>query len=84
MSELTKIPNIGPELAKRLNAIGIETYEQLKERGTLEVVKDLKLSNITACYNMLYAIEGAIRKIRWHDLPQTDRDKLKEAYNKLK
>jgi DNA transformation protein and related proteins len=82
MSELTKIPNIGPELAKRLEAIGVNSYDQLARLGTIETVKRLKLANINACCNMLYAIEGAIRKIRWHDLPKQDREKLKEEYKR--
>ncbi len=30
-------------------------------------------------YNMLYALEGAIRGVRWHSIPADERVKLREA-----
>jgi DNA transformation protein len=34
-----------------------------------------------ACYNMLYAIEGAVRGVRWHYIPKEERDQLKREFD---
>jgi len=34
MGELSKLPNIGKEVEKQLNIVGIFTYDELKEIGT--------------------------------------------------
>jgi hypothetical protein len=31
---------------------------------------------------MLYALEGALRGIRWHDLPPADREEIKARYDR--
>jgi len=32
------------------------------------------------CSNRLYALEGASRGVRWHDIPQDERSALWKAY----
>ena len=80
MDNLTQLPNIGPVLAERLNQIGITTFEALEEIGSVEAVVRMEVAEETACYNMLFALEGAIRGIRWHAIPKTDRENLKALY----
>jgi len=76
---LSDLPNIGKTLEKELNGIGIHTYEELKSIGSVEAIKRLELHGPT-CYNKLYAIEGAIREIRWHSISKDDREALKKAF----
>lgn len=71
------LPNIGPALAARLSDIGITEPDQLREAGSVACVLRLHDVHDPACYNTLYALEGAIRGIRWHDIPTADRDVLK-------
>jgi len=80
MDKLTHLPNIGPVLAEKLNRIGITTFEALEEIGNLEAVVRIGVTDETACYNMLFALEGAIRGIRWHDIPKNDQENLKVQY----
>jgi DNA transformation protein len=80
MSELKHLPNIGPVLAKKLDQIGITTIEALESVGSVEAVVRIGVADETACYNMLYALEGAIRGIRWHAIPKNDRENLKAQY----
>lgn len=68
MGELSKLPNIGNIVEEQLNQVGIETYEQLKEVGSRQAWLKIKMMDDSACINRLYALEGAILKIRWHDL----------------
>jgi DNA transformation protein len=60
MSELIKLPNIGSELAKRLELAGIKSSEELIEAGTESAFIRLKTVFPNACHNQLYALEGAI------------------------
>ncbi len=82
MEDLTKLPNIGPVLAQRLNQIGITTFDQLAELGSIEAVLRIGQTDILTCYNMLYALEGAILGVRWHGIPKSDREQLKTAFDK--
>ena len=81
MEDLSKMPNIGEVLAEKLRGIGITSYDELASAGSIQIVLKIGGSDISACYNMLYAIEGAIRGIRWHRLPEEDRRSLKEAFD---
>lgn len=81
MNELTKLPNIGKTLAEQLIAVGIDTKEKLEEIGSRDAWLKIKEIDPSACYNRLCALEGAIQGIRWHDLSQNDKNKLKEFYN---
>jgi len=80
-NKLSEMINIGKELEKMLIGVGINTPQDLVEIGSVEATKRLKLKGV-ACYNKLYALEGAIRDMRWHGLSKLDKENLKEAYNK--
>jgi DNA transformation protein len=81
VDELTELPNIGEVLAAKLSAIGVETKEDLIATGSVEAVLEIGDPDQAACYNMLYALEGAIREVRWHAISKDDRSKLKEEYD---
>ncbi len=80
---LTDLPNIGEELAKRLNQAGIKNDIDLRAAGSKEVFIRLKTIDPGACLNMLYALEGAIKDIRWHQLDKQIKFELKEFFNRL-
>ena len=84
MSELSKLPNIGKELEKQLKNIGINTYEDLVCCGSQEAWLKMKETDPSACLNRLMALEGAIQNVRWHDLSDTDKIKLKHFYDNNK
>jgi len=81
MQDLTKLPNIGEVLATRLKEIGIKSYEDLARLGSVEAVIQIGDSGLSVCYNMLYALEGAIQNVRWHGIPKEERQLLKEEYD---
>ena len=81
MGELSKLPNIGKVLEKQLNDVGIDTIDDLIDCGSEEAWLKIKEIDDTACLNRLMALEGAIQNIRWHDLSQEDKDKLRKFYN---
>lgn len=83
MTHLTVLPNIGIELAKRLEIAGIHNAEQLKSLGTETVFIRLKTVFPSACHNQLYAIEGAIQGIRWHGIDKVRKIELQEFMKSL-
>lgn len=84
MSELEKLPNIGKDTAAQLEAVGIHTADELRAAGSQNAWLAIQASDPSACYNRLCALEGAIRGIRWHNLPPEVKAALKDFYNKMK
>lgn len=80
MGRLTELPNIGPELERELQAAGIDTPEKLRTKGSRKVWLALRARDPGACYHRLRALEGALRGVRWHDLPPEVKQELKEFY----
>ncbi|MCL6591126.1 MAG: TfoX/Sxy family protein [Firmicutes bacterium] len=84
MTKLTEMPNIGATLAQKLQKAGINSPQDLIGAGTKEAFLRLKTMDNGACFNMLCALEGAIRGIRWHDLDETVKADLKRFYQAIK
>ena len=83
--ELTDLPNIGAELAKKLKQVGVNSAEELNALGSEDALLKIDtLQNGGACINMLYALEGAVQGIRWHGLAKQRRAELKDFYNQIK
>ncbi len=79
--DLTTLPNIGKTLSEKLTNIGVITYDDLAALGSVEAVLQINEQNLSACYNMLYAIEGALQGIRWFGIPKQERALLKQEYD---
>ncbi len=75
--KLSKMPNIGKELEKKLESVGIQSSEQLIEIGSIKALRKITAIHNSGCLNMLYALEGAIRGIRWHYLSADTKKELK-------
>ncbi len=78
---LSKLTNIGVELERLLNDVGINDSKELMKIGSVEATYKLNLID-EACFNKLYAIEGAIQNVRWYKMPREYREELKEEYLK--
>jgi DNA transformation protein len=84
MKSLTEYPNIGKVLACELNKIGIDNIEELIKIGSAEAVFEICIASDKGCINMLYALEGAIKGIRWHDLSKEQKTIVKNQFEELK
>ncbi|WP_432416197.1 TfoX/Sxy family DNA transformation protein [Thermoanaerobacterium aotearoense] len=71
-------------MGKAIKNAGVETPGQLIELGSKEAFLRIRTIDSSACINRLYALEGAIRNIRWHFLSQDIKDELKAFYLSLK
>jgi DNA transformation protein len=78
--KLKNLANIGKVMAERLNEAGIVTVEDLFELGSKKAFMKMVEADNEVCISMLYALEGAIQGIRWHDLDREIREELKKFY----
>jgi DNA transformation protein len=76
--------NIGKVLEDRLSQVGIETAQQLMAVGAERAFLRLRAVYPSTCINTLYALEGAIQGIRWHELPQWRKAELLCFFNQSK
>lgn len=83
MSMLRDLPNISTVTEQKLIEAGIDTPQKLMEEGSKGAFLKIRLKDPTACVNMLCGLEGAIRKIRWHHLPDEVKADLKAFFKSL-
>lgn len=81
MEKLSELPNIGKEVERQLNAVGITTFDQLKESGTEQAWLKIQEIDETACIHRLLALEGAIQGMKKTLLSEERKAELKEFYN---
>ena len=84
MAELTSMRNIGGEMARKLTAVGIDSPEKLMEIGSKQAFFRLKETFPNVCLVHLYALEGAIRNVGYHELPEDTKKDLKGFSDFLK
>ena len=76
--ELARLRNIGPASAAWLHAAGIRAEADLRALGAVEAFRRVAFhrgGDVSA--NLLYALEGAIRGVRWDRLPAEERVRLR-------
>lgn len=82
--ELTDLPNISKVNAQKLRDAGITTPEELRALGSKEALVRVRMeSDPGACLSMLYGLEGAIRGVRWHSLPDDVKEELRAFHKTL-
>lgn len=80
---LMGMPNLGKVVAQNLAAVGITTPEALRALGSREAFARVRRIDSGACISMLYALEGAVLGVRWHDLPSGIKADLKGFFRSL-
>lgn len=81
--ELTKLPNIGPELARLLSEVEIRDSEELKELGAEMAFLRLKVREPESCFHKLTALEGAVQGVKKSQLTPERRAELRAFFNGL-
>ncbi len=80
MGKLQSLPNIGRKLEEILIRAGIESREDLDRLGSRRAFIQIRAIDPDACLTKLYALEGAVRRVRWHSLPEEVRKELSRFY----
>lgn len=80
MGELSELPNIGKEVERQLNEVGIYTLEELKNLGAKQSWLKIQKIDESACIHRLMALEGAIQNVKKTLLPDETKADLKEFY----
>lgn len=84
MKPSPKIINIGPVLTDKLLKIRVTNLEDLIQIGSEDaLIKLSTLENSGVCINMLYALEGAIQGVRWHQLSKDRKQQLLDFYTSM-
>ncbi|NRY64062.1 TfoX/Sxy family protein [Clostridium beijerinckii] len=81
MGELSKLPNIGKEVERQLNEVGIFTYDELKATGAEQAWLKIQEIDPSACIHRLLALEGAIHGVKKTEISQKRKEDLKDFYN---
>lgn len=76
--------NIGKEMAKKLDLVGISSAEELVRLGAEQAFLKLKERYPNVCLVHLYALEGAICNVEFNRLPESRKKELKEFSDFLK
>ncbi len=83
-AELEKLPNIGAVVAGQLVQVGIDTPEKLAAVGPRQAWLRIQKIDPSACYNRLCGLVGAVQGVRWHTLPEEEKEELRAFYQKQK
>jgi DNA transformation protein len=78
MEKLNHLPNISPALEDKLKAVGINTPEKLREKGSRHVFVRIKTIDSSACFEMLLKLEGAVQGVRSDKLSDKTKEELKD------
>jgi DNA transformation protein len=77
---LRQMKNLGPISAARLQAVGIETPEELRRLGAIEAYVRLKRGfPAVTTHVSLYALHGAVTDVRWYTLSEETKAALRNA-----
>ena len=70
-------------MAEKLVSAGITSHNDLISLGSVEATLKIRDGvDPGACYNMLYAVEGAIQGMRWFAIPEQERAQLKQEFDR--
>lgn len=84
MAELSSMRNIGNEIEKKLESVGICSVEELLQTGSKEAFVRLKMQYSNVCLVHLYTLQGAIDDVEYNQLPDAIKQDLKKFSDALK
>ncbi|MEA3447702.1 MAG: TfoX/Sxy family DNA transformation protein [Bacteroidota bacterium] len=83
MTKLSESLNVGKVLELKLENVGINSLEELKEVGSEEAFARVKQIDKNAGRSILFAIDGAVQGVKWHKIPEDRKNKLRAYFNEL-
>ncbi|MGC6770142.1 TfoX/Sxy family DNA transformation protein [Enterococcus sp. LJL128] len=82
--KLEEAQGIGPVTVEKLSQVGIDTLEELEEKGSMAAFLLVREQvDKGACLSFLYGLEGAIQKKRSKELSKETKEDLRLFYHSL-
>jgi DNA transformation protein len=76
LTDIAKLPNLGPKSKEMLAAAQIQTVAQLRKLGAIAAYARVKQRNGKASLNLLWALEGALTGLPWQVVAREHRTSL--------
>lgn len=73
---LAALQGLGPRSAEMLVRAGIASPSALRSLGAVRAFVRVREAGLRPSLNLLWALEGAIRGVRWQDVARADRMRL--------
>lgn len=83
MAKLTSMMNIGREMERKLQSVGIGSAEELLAVGAKQAFAKLKTVYPEVCLVHLYALEGAVSQTEFNSLSAEKKRELKAFSDRL-
>jgi hypothetical protein len=80
---ISSLRNLGPVSEAWLHSVGIEFRDDLERVGSVEVYMRVVVRGFNPTLNLLYAMETALREVRWTHLSREVRQELKQGIGAL-
>ncbi|MDP0589527.1 MAG: TfoX/Sxy family protein [Candidatus Endonucleobacter bathymodioli] len=77
-NELLELTNLGKTSVQWLNAVGIRTFEQLRNTGPAAIYYKVRERGFKASKVFLYALEGALNNTHWNNFTRDEKASLLE------
>lgn len=83
-TDLSKVINIGKDTKSKLEQVGIDSFEKLKEAGYENAFIKVQTIDPGACLSFLYGLAGAIDGVKWCDLSPEKKKEVQEFFKMVK
>ncbi len=82
-SDLLDLKNLGNTSINWLRSIGVNSQDDLKNKGAVEAYHEIKQRGIRVSKVLLYALHGAMIDTHWNDLDDETKQQLLEQADEL-
>ena len=76
---ITALRNLGPVSARWLEEVGIRSEAQLRAVGSVGAFRMVAMAGYRPSLNLAYAMEAALRGVRWTELSAEERARIRRA-----
>ena len=84
LRRIASLKNLGPKSAERIVAVGIGGPDEIRELGAAVVFHRVKSGfPDSTSLNLLWALQGALMEIHWHDIPDEIKRQLLSEVDSL-
>lgn len=77
LRRIASLKNLGPKSAEQIIAVGIDGPDDVRELGAAVVFHRVKSRfPDSTSLNLLWALQGALMEVHWHDVPDEIKQQL--------